>query len=227
MLETTPVLQNNTADSFPTCIYLAGADGTGKTTLATKLVEELRSHGARCKHVWLRFPQLLSIPLLVYARLRGYSYYEVIGDARYGYWNFSRSWVMSRVFPWVMLVDAFLFSIVQVYVPLWLGYTVICERFALDMLVDLAVGLDDASFWQHYPGKLFLMLIPANMKVVVLDLDVTLIRQRRGALLGDRSLARRRELYLKLARDQKIKTLNTIKPVIALADEVLTDFRTK
>jgi hypothetical protein len=150
--------------------------------------------------VWLRFPHLSCAPLLAYARWRGYSREETVDGARHGYWEFDRSWLMSRVFPWFLLFDAWLLALLKVYLPLARGRTVLCDRCVLDTLVDLMAGLADSHFDERLPGRcLFSPLGPPGL-VVVIDLDTATCCRRSPELAGDRTHALRRALYLDLAR---------------------------
>ncbi len=180
-----------TGDKLPRFIYIAGCDGTGKTTQSRLLLEQLHARGVKASRLWLRFPFFFSLPLLAYARLRGYSWHEVSGGARHGYWDFRRSWLMRSVFPWVLLLDAALASLLFVYIPLWLGNTIVCERFTLDMLVDLAVASKDCSIYDKLIGRMYLRLIPAKTNLFILNLDAGVIRQRRKNLKFDRKLDER------------------------------------
>lgn len=145
----------------PRCIHLAGADGTGKSTQARILSDLLRSQNTSVRYVWLRWPRLFSLPLLVYARLRGYSWKETVDGHPHGYWDFAGSWVMSRVYPWLLWIDALLYSAPNVYIPLLFGQRVVCDRFVVDTLADLMTALDDKDFDLRLPGSLFLALLPA------------------------------------------------------------------
>jgi hypothetical protein len=143
------------------CVCLAGVDGTGKSTQARSLAAHLAENGARVSMVWLRFPHLSCAPLLAYARWRGYSREETVDGARHGYWEFDRSWLMSRVFPWFLLFDAWLLALLKVYLPLARGRTVLCDRCVLDTLVDLMAGLADSHFDERLPGRCILTPLPA------------------------------------------------------------------
>lgn len=180
-------------------IYLTGCDGTGKTTQTKILLAELESLGVKAGHLWLRFPFFLCRPLLAYARCRGFSWYEESGGIRHGYWDFRGSWLLRAVFPWLLLLDAALFSIAKVHLPLRLGRTIVCERFVLDTLVDLSLALDDPGFPSRWPGKLYPALLPGRATVAVLDLDSETVRERRPDLQGDRRLEARLEIYRQLA----------------------------
>lgn len=180
-------------------IYLAGCDGTGKTTQAEILLAELKSLGVKAGHLWLRFPFCFCRPLLAYARWRGFSWYEEIDGTRHGYWDFRGSWLLRVVFPWLLLLDAALFSIAKVHLPLRLGKTIVCERFVLDTLVDLSLALNDPRFPSRRPGKLYPALLPGRATVAILDLEARTVRERRPDLQGDRRLEARLETYRQLA----------------------------
>ena len=147
----------------------------------------------------MRFPFFFSLPLLAFARWRGCSWSEVHGSVKHGYWDFRRSWLMRNLFPWVLLLDASLASAWKVHLPLRLGWTIVCERFVLDMLVDLAVALDDPAVSTHLPGSLFVHLLPRRALVIFLDLDQETIIKRRSDLQSDRKLHSRLEAYRSLS----------------------------
>ena len=148
---------------WPRCVHLAGENGAGKTTQAKALLALLRCDGLPARHVWLRFPRFFCAPLLAYARLRGYSHRETVDGHEHGYWDFRRSWIMSVLFPWALLLDSWLAALVKIYLPLWRGYVVVCDRFVIDILADLMVGLGDACWDERMPGRLFLALLPRGL----------------------------------------------------------------
>lgn len=188
-----------TGDS-PKFVYVAGCDGTGKSTQAKLLLDRMRAEGVRVRHLWLRYPFFLSVPLLAYARLRGYSWRERVEQWEYGYWDFRKSGLLRRLFPWALLLDAALASVVRVYLPIFLGYTIVCERFTLDMLVDLSVACKDDLMYRHVPGRLFQKLLPRSSATVILDLEADAIRARRPSLRFDQRLEARLAVYRELAR---------------------------
>jgi thymidylate kinase len=214
------------AQGWPRCIHLAGVDGTGKSTQARALMAKLEAEGTPARQVWLRFPRLLSIPFLVYARLRGYSRREVVNGYEHGYWHFEPSWLMSRVFPWVLLLDTAVLALIKVYLPLNLGSVVVCDRFVVDILADLMAGLGDERFDERLPGHLFLALLPRNSRVVILDLDTETARQRSPELEGDRSHAERRKVYLEIARRRHFPVVSAASPVEEVTSQVIDRINT-
>lgn len=193
-------------------IYITGCDGTGKTTQARLLLKQLKAKGVKVRHLWLRYPFFLSIPLLFYARLRGYSWREVQGGVRQSYWDFQSSWVMCRVFPWVLLVDAALAALWKVFMPMWRGEIIVCERFVLDMLVDLNIACGNNDLHRNLPGSLFLGLIPKSARVIILDLTAETARERRTDLLWDRRLEDRFLAYRILSKDLHLSIISSLLP---------------
>ena len=207
---------------LPTCIHLAGVDGTGKSTQAALLVDRLRIQNAQVRCVWLRWPRLCKAPLLAYARLRGYSWKETIAGYTHGDWSFGGSWVMSCIYPWLVWVDALIYATIYVYAPRLLGQHVVCDRFVIDTLADLMTALDDENFDLRLPGRLFLALLPRTALVIILDLDFAHAVQRTPELAGDRPWPQRRRHYLSIARHHGFLVISTEAPVQLVAQRILS-----
>jgi hypothetical protein len=206
---------------WPRFIYLTGCDGTGKSTQARLLIGHLRERSLKVKHVWLRYPFFFSAPFLFLARLRGLSWHEEIAGYRHGYWDFRPSWLMRRVFPWVLLADAFLAACRSIYLPLLAGRIIVCERFVLDMLVDLMVACADQTIPAKLPGRLYPRLIPASARIIFLDLDQPTIVARRPALAYDRRLPARLAAFQVLANGNAYPILSSATPVEAVQQAIL------
>jgi thymidylate kinase len=188
-------------------IYITGSDGTGKTTQARRLYHALETAGIPAEHLWLRFPFFFSLPLLAYARLRRLSYYETKGDVRQGYWEFYRSTLLRALFPWTMYLDAFLAAQRRIKQPLKRGKVIVCERFVLDMLVDLSIALQDPDFHRKTPGRYFVELLPQDAQVFILELEIETLRSRRADLALDHMLQDRLEGFKRLAKDLNLRVL--------------------
>ena len=201
-------------------IYLSGCDGTGKSTQVELLLKWLAARHMRPYHLWLRYPYLLSLLLLAYARRRGYSWSEQTGQVRHGYWDFRPSWLLRACLPWSLLLDALLISLFKVYVPLWLGRTIVCERFVWDALVDLAVAMNDCNLYRRLPGRLYHYLIPPQAMVIILDLDAATIRERRADLRLDKRLETRLDMFRCLARERSLPVLSSRLPIRELSQRI-------
>jgi thymidylate kinase len=191
----------------PSLICIIGVDGTGKTTHANMLVNFFKKNGIPCRYVWFRFFHFLSLPLLAYCRLFGLTIYEANNGEKIGRHEFYKSKTISILYPYVLFIDmlpAYLFKII---LPLNLGSVIICDRFIFDTLVDLMINLNNFSINKTIIGRLYLMLVPKNTKVVLLDLNESIIRKRRTDLARDQSLEARRIAYHQLAKDLNVPTI--------------------
>lgn len=191
--------------------YITGVDGIGKTTQVDLLTKRLTTK--RVHRVWIRFPALVSLPLLVYARLRGFTRYETTDGVRVGAWEFHRSPLLRLAFPLAQYLDTFLLSVPLVWLPQMLGRTLLFDRYALDVLVDTMVAIGDPNLHRTLVGRAMLRLIPAGTKLAVLHAPSEEVRLRRPDLLLDPLLARRSEAYKTLADDNGICLLDGNAPI--------------
>jgi len=193
--------------------YIFGCDGTGKTTHSRLFAEKLRSEGVKIKCLWMRFPFFFSIPLLLYARSKGYSWSEKISGHVYGYWDFSRSRILKIFLPWALLMDAFLASVIKIHIPLSLGLNIVCERYVFDMMADLLVAFGEESNLYSKIFALFPKLIPKNSSLVMLDLEIEAIHKRRPELSLDRNLRPRLAAFRSIAAKFDLTVIENNQPV--------------
>lgn len=200
-------------------VALAGTDGAGKTFLLGALRRRLDASGIPHRHVWTRFRNYLSKPLLALARLSGHNRKEDFGGIRVGYHDFiGRRW-LAWPFLCLQLVDSL--------IDIWWRYhrtadrrVVLADRCLYDTLVDLAVdtGLDDIVLGPL--GHRLVALLPAPRLVVVLTRPVAAIRSHRPDVLLDRNFARRRALYQRLAQEFGLPVLENDGPADAMLDRL-------
>ena len=204
-----------------TFVYITGCDGTGKTTQASLMMDHYRRQGRDPRHLWLRFPFFLTLPLLAYARLRGLSWYEEHNGVRQGYWDFRRSWLLRTLLPWVLLIDASVAALFKIHWPLRRGETVVCERFVFDMLVDLSLAFDNPDLHRQLPGRLFLRLLPRQARCVILYLDAQTLRARRSDLEIDKRLEDRLAGFRRLAHDLSLPLLSSEMSIERINEKIL------
>jgi thymidylate kinase len=192
-------------------IYLCGNDGTGKTTQARFLVADLKSRGIRVRYVWLRFPQMLSLPILALSRALGITRYRTVGGRRVGRWEFHRAKWLAKALLWSQVVDATLFRLAKVDLATRSGTTVVLDRFVLDILVDIAAAADDDTMLDGAPARILRRLV-GNATTALLDADPARLRHRRLDLLEDPLLERRAALYRQLALLADLPTIDADRP---------------
>jgi thymidylate kinase len=160
----------------PMFICITGIDGVGKTTHVNLILKHLREKGIKCQYKWLRFHHFFSLPLLAFCRVAGYTRLSTLGNSqKCSYHEFYKSGFVSAVYPWILFFDTFLFTSIKVYIPMFFGTTIVCDRFVYDTLIDLMVATKDYKTYKKPVGKFFLKLIPKNAHFVMLDLDKSTI----------------------------------------------------
>jgi len=190
----------------PMFICITGIDGVGKTTHVNLILEHLRKKGIKCQYKWLRFHHLFSLPLLAFCRVAGYTRVSTLGGSqKCSYHEFYKSRLISTIYPWILFFDTLLFTTIKVYIPMFFGTSIVCDRFVYDTLIDVAVATKDYEIYRKHVGKLFLKLIPKNAHFVMLNLDKSTIFSRRPELRDDNTFDERYSLYSVLSSRFKIK----------------------
>lgn len=192
----------------PIFICITGIDGVGKTTHVNLILEHLREKRINCQYKWLRFYHLFSLPLLAFCRIAGYTRLSTLGNfQKCSYHEFYKSRFISAIYPWFLFFDMLLFTTINVYIPMFFGISIVCDRFVYDTLIDTAVAVKDHEIYKKSVGKLFLKLIPKNANFVMLDLDKSTIFSRRPELKDDATFDERYLLYKEFSNEFKINII--------------------
>ena len=201
--------RDNYMSKRPMFICITGIDGAGKTTHVKLILKYLRNKGIRCEYKWLRFHHFVSLPLLAFCKIAGYTHVSTLGGIqKCSFHEFYRSRLISTMYPWVLLIDTVLFTTAKVYIPMLTGTSIVCDRFVYDTLIDVAVATNDHEIYKKPVGKLYLKLIPNNARFVMLSLDKSVILSRRNELKDDATFDERYRLYQNFADELGIKVFN-------------------
>lgn len=194
-----------------TLVYLAGLDGSGKSTQAQLYVSRSRGHGAHWSYRWARWEPFLTAPLMRLARKilgRGTEHGSDRPRDDEGYESFTqgkqrlfRSAWRRRLWTTVVLLE----YLPQAWWRLggsWIrGERVLCDRYLPDLWVDLAVNFASGSegveeLARHPLCRLF----PRIDRMIFLDVDPRIGFQRKSDGTPLAYLEERRPLYLALQR---------------------------
>jgi thymidylate kinase len=156
-------------------IYFFGPDGTGKTTYSELLSSYLRTRGYRVWKTSIKQHHTFSYLLLKLLQMNG--------GKRGAYHRYFNGELLSRIKkPWKILELMSLLPaiIYRVYLPLLLGYIVICDRYVLDTLATLSYFINEPKLLSSKLTSLLIMLIPKESFLIYLDADTKVILKRKS-----------------------------------------------
>lgn len=177
-------------------IVISGLDGCGKTTVIDAIQAELRARNCRTRYVWLRYNHYLTKVLLAACRLLRLTEHRTLREVRIGQHHFYRSKLVSWAFIALTLLDTSIASWFAVHLPIkWSKCVVICDRWVIDILVDLEVDTHVRLSQGRLIYRMFTALLPSDCIVVVLERDLQLVKSARIENSVDPNFERRRALY--------------------------------
>jgi thymidylate kinase len=158
---------------MPAAIIFFGPDGSGKTTQADMLVNELRKNGLRTRKLWLRSLHTLAfvISKVAMKAMNLPTVYEF--RARYSHKRFFREiWYAIEFSSILPLIFA------KFRMPLLRGETVVAERYVIDWIVSLSYVSRNESLLDSRLAKAVLRFIPKNALLIYIDATYDAIRSR-------------------------------------------------
>jgi thymidylate kinase len=181
-------------------ISISGIDGSGKTSIIEGLSSEFEASGQQTKYVWLRYNHYLTKILLGFCRLVGLTRYEYPDGIRVGYHEFYRSRPVSWLFIIFTFIDTLAASIFLVYLPsLFTSRVLICDRWVLDIMIDLEIDTNIKFQTNGRLERLFLRLLPRNTQCFLVMREQAAVLHSRPENCRDRNFTRRWELYREYA----------------------------
>jgi thymidylate kinase len=157
-------------------LYFFGPDGTGKTTHADLVSFYLNDRGLKTWRTSVKQHHTLSfllLKLLTYNSPKGQamSYYGFYGDLAK---KIKTPW---KILELLSLLPALFY---RIYLPLFLGYIVICDRYLFDTIVTLSFFLKEPKIISGLSVKLLVKLIPKNSLLIHFEADSAVILQRKS-----------------------------------------------
>jgi len=198
--------------------YIAGPDGSGKTTYIREIESYFLKKNQKVKHIWLRSPKIFSKPLMAFCRLIGLTKYTIIDEVKYGKHEFYRSKLISWIFPILQLID---FKLKWLLTKKDSRAILIFDRFALDTLADLMVDTQRFNLHKNFIGKAFIKLIPEHTKMLLLSVNEENIRLRKEDTKFDEHLQNKIKVYDILSRDLGIKVIDNNRDYKLVKNEIL------
>lgn len=201
-------------------VALFGPDGAGKSTQARLLTTYLGFRGNRVKMAWVRSLHTFSFIVWNIFRKAGLCYnrstipmpsisrpaVSYLLEESYGAISpismmppVLKGKISRSIWSLIEFVSVVPILLLQVYLPLLLGYYIVAERYVVDSVVTIAYFLNDPNFAESFLARVLLVLVPKDTVFVYIDANYETILERRRNLAGPLEYTEfHRQLYRKL-----------------------------
>lgn len=203
-------------------ISISGIDGSGKSSNAVALSQNLRKHGMPTVQAWAGLKPMLSYPFLAVVRLLGYTRRIQVGGLVFFRRDIRRNQAILKLWPLIVALDFLPKAVVSVWLPLRRKKVVISDRYIFDVLAELIheTGLGARA------KNLLLNMVPRPDIAFLMDVDQGLAWER--AMVPGRAreqpyydLGERRKVYLDLARQYGMIVLDGSRQVSQNSQRIL------
>lgn len=202
-------------------IGLSGIDGSGKTAAIETLASTLTLCEVPVRVVWSRggFSSWMTAAKRVARAI-------LPGDLpRAGDAVSKRRWLARPVpgaaFAMTVVLEQLIGHLVRVRLPRLLGFTVLCDRCALDTAVDLLAKIGPSSDTGRWAARLAVRLIPAPDCLILLNVRPLVAAKRKSPDAHAGDLAEQARGYETLARAYSPVFLNAERPRQEVGGEVV------
>lgn len=196
-------------------ICFTGIDGTGKTTLARWTGEFLAKRGIPTRYVWGSYEERLAHPFIslgqkIFVRKqqkRNYQEYHRSVNKALG------NSFISTLYQGLALSEYFSQLLFKVILPVTCQRHTIADRYVYDTLLNMAVNMNQSPEKLRQRIHRFLKLCPAPVIVFHLDATPEVVMKRKSDIPALEYEAKRRQLYLILAKDFHFVSLDAQAPL--------------
>jgi dTMP kinase len=188
-------------------ISFSGIDGSGKTTQVELLQDRLKQNGVETLKMWSRWRPLLSLPLLQVLRRTGQVQVHKADFLSIVEFQDPKNESIESLWCFATQLENLLKTTLKILLPLTLGRTVICDRYALDLLVDGMSDLHDPPTKMRLGFKL-LKLLPRPDSAFLIDIDAEEAYARKPDLPSVSHNVNRIRLYLSLYNQAGVKIMD-------------------
>jgi len=197
-------------------VCMVGVDGTGKTTHARSLINEMRARGMRVHYVWCRGSPMFILPFVQIFKRIAFRQSEIspisneVLDSNPLKRRLLSRQLLSRVWRILLVFDAFLQVLVGVRVPVARGRIVVCDRYIFDQMVDVAADLHFSRVQaQAWATSVVYRIFPKPDLILLLDLDEERAYARKSDSRPIAEIASRRKIYLWLSQIAPMIVIDT------------------
>ncbi len=200
-------------------ICFMGIDGSGKSTLSKMLRDNLVNRGVKCRYLWW----LEAENSVIRRTLK-----KLFSDRSKGGLKSSAkipTGFLASLYQGIVYIDYLRQLFLQVSMPLWAGYTIICDRYIYDTPIAFAAEFGYSESRLNRALRLVRRLAPEPDAFFLIDVPPEIAFKRKADIPSVESLARPRSMYLDIAKDMNAIVINGTRDPDSLSRLVLENVR--
>ena len=187
-------------------IVFTGIDGTGKTTLAHRILDVFLSRGAEAVYVHGRTKLGIARPL---ASIGNRLFLKDVSTSNDYSENkrvksslFAKHPILKRIYEFCIMADATIQLWRRINIPLKSGKIVVCDRYFYDTIAsDLTVDMNYTDEETIRKARAIGRLLPYPDVTFVIDVNEAVAMERKDDVRSLQYLEDRRSVYLQLASE--------------------------
>lgn len=203
-------------------ITFTGIDGSGKTTQAKLLVENLEKDGIKTSYVWCRWEPFILRPVIRIWKQKKttnpVAYKEIQRD--------KESLLENPIlrYPWLSLffIDYGIQIFLRLRLRLFKGGVIVSDRLFYDSLIDQAINLGSRGerFLEDLNSWWMKLIFPTPDIVIYIDCPEEVAFKRKNDAPDIEYLRERRMLYIKLADKYGWIKMDGALPIEVISEEI-------
>ena len=202
-------------------ICFIGIDGSGKTTVAKKMVEVLLNYDIRSKYVWGGYSLVVLLPFVKMVRkaiTRKHNPFTDYSQYHSRLKEFGKRKVLFKIYQHLLLFEYLIEIFIKIKIPLWLGRSIVSDRYIFDTATNIASNYD-LSF-EEYRRLIdnLLRLCPKPDIIYFVDTPEEIALKRKNDIPSLDYLRNRRKYYKRISENYDIVTLNGLSDLDYLVD---------
>ena len=185
-------------------VCFTGMDGSGKTTQAETLIEEMKKKGFVAKYAWNRFEGRMLMPFTAIMKMIFFRGKDAIDNPAEFYGTkkrLLRNHILSIGYQYFLLFDYFFQILFRVRIPLIMGKNIVCDRYVYDIIVDLLVDFNNSEEKAKTILKNLLYLFPKPDLIFLIDVPEEIAYRRKDDTPSIEYLRERRNIYLNIGKE--------------------------
>ncbi len=169
--------------------------------------------------VWSRWRPISSLPLLTLLLRGGYAQVHATSSIGFVETRLPKKSGLASLWCLLTQVDNFMKTAVKLIVPLFLGYTILCDRYLLDLLVEGMADLHDPSTSRRV-GYRLLRLLPRPNAAFLVNVSADIAFNRKPDLPSLSHFVERVRLYQELSKTVDVQVLDGGQPIEKVHGEI-------